>query len=82
MDPDHNESAPVITDTGKMLLSRIENILSNHGQWSQCRGCMQPVYWLMSNAGKRIAYQPDGTVHFDSCTEQKAFSKQPTSGRL
>ncbi len=79
--PEHNESAPIVDDTSKMLLGRIETLLQNHGKWSQCAGlhCRQPVYWLVSNANKKIAYNPDGTVHFDSCLEQKTFMKEAAS---
>ena len=59
-----------------MLLNRIDNILTQVGSFAQCRGCLNPIYWVTNRATMRkVAYNRDGTVHFDSCLEQRQFTK-------
>lgn len=84
---DHNESAPIAPrpvepdDTAKMLLGRIESLLSDLGTFAQCKGCLQPMYWATQQpTRKRVAYNRDGTNHFGTCANQGEFARKGEKG--
>ena len=42
---------------------------------ARCRGCLQPIYWIITKTGKRMPVDPDGTSHFATCPKAKEFRK-------
>jgi len=46
-----------------------------------CRGCGAKLYWIVTQAGKRMPVDPDGTSHFATCPKADSFrgkGKEPT----
>ena len=58
------------------LKRRIEQLLSNTGSWSQCKGCFKPIYWMVHNGGKKVPYTPEGLNHFIDCPAAAQFRKE------
>lgn len=93
-DAEHHEArispdqgpAPLVMpsdDAVKALLARIEDMMAKTGEFGQCRGCLEGVYWYTANpkgAKRRIAYNRDGTSHFTTCARQNEFS-QPAAAQ-
>lgn len=44
---------------------------------ARCRGCLQPIYWIITKAGKRMPVDPDGTSHFATCPKAASFRRNP-----
>lgn len=42
-----------------------------------CRSCNAPVVWGETPGGKRAPFDPDGTNHFVSCPDRRAWRKGP-----
>lgn len=35
----------------------------------KCRSCKAPVFWIITEKGKRMPVNPDGTSHFSNCPD-------------
>lgn len=40
-----------------------------------CRGCGKDIYWIVTEKGKRMPVDPDGTSHFATCSAAGDFRK-------
>lgn len=40
----------------------------------ECRSCHADIYWIVTEAGKKMPVNPDGTTHFGNCPQSKQWS--------
>lgn len=45
-----------------------------------CRGCNAAIYWVLTEKGKRMPVDPDGTPHWATCPAAKRFRATPSRG--
>jgi hypothetical protein len=43
---------------------------------STCRGCQATIYWLVTEKGKRMPVDPDGTPHWATCPNAQEFRRR------
>lgn len=43
---------------------------------SKCRSCGAPIEWVLTESGKRMPVDPDGTSHFVTCPEASKWRKK------
>jgi hypothetical protein len=41
-----------------------------------CRSCKSPIVWGETPTGKLAPFDPDGTNHFSTCPDRRAWRKQ------
>jgi ferredoxin len=44
---------------------------------STCRGCDRTVFWIVTEAGRKMPVDPDGISHFATCPEAASFRRRP-----
>lgn len=44
---------------------------------AKCRGCAQTVFWVMTEAGKKMPVDADGQSHFATCPQAQKFRREP-----
>ncbi len=55
------------------LQSVITMLLKNVGEPGHCKGCREPIFWVVHRNGKKTPYDPAGLNHFVSCAQAAQF---------
>ena len=42
----------------------------------KCRGCNATIYWVVTPRGRNMPVNPDGTSHWESCSERSLFKTE------
>lgn len=59
--------------------ARLEWLLKQTGDPGVCRGCLAAILWVVHRNEKLTPYDLDGTPHFATCQQSKAFKKKVAS---
>lgn len=57
------------------------NDLTERGESARCRSCQAPIYWVLTEKGKRAPYNADAgpngepVSHFATCPESQAWRR-------
>ncbi len=55
----------------------VEKLVKILGQAGTCRGCGDPIYWVITKNGKKSPLDADGESHFATCPKADRFRTKP-----